>query len=102
MEERGRKPCSDRDAIFWHFPHYRGRGIPPYSIIRSGAWKLIKRYDGRPFELFNLNSDISESTDLSESMPEKVKEMDARLVAHLKAVNAKIPKPNPDYRAKAK
>jgi len=89
-----------RDAIYWHFPHYRGRGIPPYSIIRAGDWKLIKRYDGKPFELFDLGSDLSETTDLAAKMPDKVKELDARLAAWLKTTGARVPKPNPDYKPK--
>jgi arylsulfatase A len=90
-----------RDAIYWHFPHYRGGAIPPYSIIRQGDWKLIKRYDGRPFELFNLKDDLSEATDLSEKMPEKVRQLDARLTAFLKSAGAKVPRPNPDYKPRA-
>jgi len=91
-----------REAIFWHFPHYRGRGVPPYSIIRAGQWKLIKRYDGKPFELFNLHDDLSETTDLAAKMPDKVKELDAKLVAWLKATGAKVPKPNPNYQPRKK
>ncbi|UCG59701.1 MAG: sulfatase [Phycisphaerales bacterium] len=85
-----------RDAIFWHFPHYRGN-IVPYSIIRAGDWKLIKRYDGKRFELFNLKADMPETTDLSQKRPGKVKELDAKLIAWLRATDAKLPKPNPDY-----
>ncbi len=80
-----------RDSIFWHFPHFRGR-IVPYSIIRSGKWKLIKRYAGTPFELFNLEDDISEKRDLAGEMPGVVKELDAKLVAWLKATGAKVPR----------
>jgi arylsulfatase A len=84
----------NRVAIFWHFPHYRGE-IVPYSIIRAGDWKLIKRYEGKTFELFNLKDDLSEQTDLSEKMPEKVKELDNKLSNWLRACNAKLPRPNP-------
>jgi len=90
-----------RDAIFWHFPHYRG-GIVPYSIIRAGDWKLLKRYDGKTWELFNLKDDLSETTDLAEKHPDVVRRLDARLVAHLKTIGAKMPKPNPDYQPKRK
>ncbi|MGB2864801.1 MAG: sulfatase, partial [Sedimentisphaerales bacterium] len=83
----------DREAIFWHFPHYRGK-IVPYSIIRAGDWKLIKRYEGNTFELFNLEDDLSEENDLSEKMPEKVKELDAKLTDWLRATNARLPRPN--------
>jgi arylsulfatase A-like enzyme len=81
-----------RDAIFWHFPHYRGKGVVPYSIVRSGDWKLIRRYEGRSHELFDLRQDPSESTDLSDRMPERVKELDRRLDGWLRDVNARIPK----------
>lgn len=94
----------NRDAIFWHFPHYRGN-IVPYSIIREGDWKLIKRYEtsassvepGKTFELYNLNGDLSESNDLAEILPEKVRRLNAKLTRWLKLSSAKLPRPNPDY-----
>jgi len=92
-----------REAIYWHFPHFRGRGVPPYSIIRQGDWKLLKRYAGKPeFELFNLTKDLSEKKDLAPDMPEKVKELDAKLTAALKAQGAKIPRPNPNPKSAPK
>ena len=86
----------DREAIYWHFPHYRG-SVVPYSIVRAGDWKLIKRYEGKTFELFNLRDDLSETNELSEKMPEKARELDAKLTAWLKKTGAKMPRPNPDY-----
>jgi arylsulfatase A len=86
-----------RDALYWHFPHYRfARG--PYSIIRCGDWKLIKWYQEDGFELFNLAEDLSETRNLAEQMPDKVRQLDRKLAAWLKATGAKLPKPNPDYR----
>ena len=89
-----------RDAIYWHFPHYRQRDIVPYSIIRAGDWKLIKRYEGKTFELFKLDDDLGEKNDLSKQIPEKVRELDARLTTWLKETGAKLPKKNPDYKPK--
>lgn len=89
----------DREDIFWHFPHYRGR-IMPYSMVRSGSWKLLKRYHGKPYELFNLAEDIGEKEELSAKMPEKVKQLDAKLVEWLKKTGAKVPRLNPDYAGK--
>lgn len=86
----------NRHALYWHFPHYRGK-VVPYSIIRDGEWKLIKRYEGRPFELFNLKSDISEKNDLSEIYPTKTRQLDAKLRRWLRLTGAKLPKPNSDY-----
>jgi len=90
LKSNATKPLS-REAIFWHFPHYRG-DVVPYSIIRAGNWKLIKRYEGKTFELFNLQQDLSEQNDLSQKMPEKVKELDAKLSNWLKATGAKTPR----------
>jgi arylsulfatase A len=87
--------------LFWHFPHYRG-DIVPYSIIRDGDFKLIKRYDGETFELFNLKTDLSEKNELSQQMLEKVKELDTKLSKWLQAAGAKLPRPNPDYRPSPK
>jgi len=94
----------NRDTLFWHFPHYRGN-IMPYSIIRDGNWKLIKRYDtsassvepGKTFELYNLKGDLSESNDLSQVLPAKVRQLDAKLRRWLRLTGAKLPRPNPDY-----
>ena len=83
----------NRDAIYWHFPHYR-HNPGPYSIIREGDWKLIKFYEGQ-MELFDLKNDLGETKNLAASMTEKVKELESRLLAHLKSVGAKMPKPNP-------
>ena len=83
----------DRDAIYWQFPHYR-HNPGPYSIIREGDWKLIKFYEG-PMELFDLKNDLGETKNLASEMPEKVRELEGRLLAHLKSVGAKMPKLNP-------
>jgi arylsulfatase A-like enzyme len=86
-----------RDSIFWHFPHYRGE-IMPYSIVRTGDWKLIKRYEGTRFELYNLEEDLGEERDLADRFPDRVEELDGRLEAWLKDTGAKVPRVNPDYR----
>jgi len=85
-----RKGSLERDSIYWHFPHYRG-DVVPYSIIRKDTWKLIKRYEGKTFELFNLKEDLGEQQDLADKMPEKVKEMDAQLREWLEHTGAKLP-----------
>ena len=87
----------DRQDLFWHFPHYR---IPrgPYSIVRSGDWKLIKWYESGDRELYNLADDLGETKDLAKTMPDKASELDSKLTAWLKTVGAKMPRPNPAYR----
>jgi arylsulfatase A-like enzyme len=95
LKSNGKKRLG-REAIYWHFPHYRG-DVVPYSIIRAGDWKLIKRYEGKTFELFNLKTDLSEKNDLSEKMPGKVKELDTKLSDWLRTTGAKLPRLNPKY-----
>jgi arylsulfatase A len=90
----------NRDAIYWHFPHYR-HPPGPYSIIRSGDWKLIKWYEGG-FELYNLKNDLSEQNDQAAAMPKKVKTLDGQLMLELSRIGAKLPKPNPNYISKSK
>ena len=80
----------NRDALYWHFPHYR-HSPGPYSIIRSGDWKLIHYYEGI-YELYNLREDLAEAKNLAQALPEKVQELDAKLTRHLKAVGAKLPR----------
>ena len=92
----------DREALFWHFPHYRYRDVVPYSIIRAGEWKLIKRYEGKAFELYNLNDDIEEKFDLSEKMKDKVNNLDLKLTDWLKSAGAKMPMENPEYKPGSK
>ncbi len=87
-----------RPALYWHFPHYHRYTNSPFSIVRAGDWKLIKWYDRDTFELYNLREDISEANDLSDKMPEKVIELNADLETWLKSVEAKMPRPNPDYK----
>lgn len=87
-------------TLYWHFPHYR-HNQGPYSIIRDGDWKLIKWYEG-PTALFNLKDDPSEKKDLSSAMPEKLSELDRKLMAHLKGITDRIPIPNPKAPARRK
>jgi len=87
----------DRDAIYWHFPLYQARGCTPCSAVRAGDYKLIEYFEDYRVELYNLKNDIGETKDLSKINPAKAKELRAMLHRWRKAVNAQIPKPNPDY-----
>ena len=35
----------ERDAIFWHFPHYLVGRQTPASAVRMGDWKLIETFE---------------------------------------------------------
>ena len=86
-----------RDALFWHYPHYSNQGGRPGAAMRQADFKIVEWYEDGSVELYNLRDDIGESRNLAVQMPEKARDMKARLVAWLKEMNPEMPKPNPDY-----
>lgn len=86
-----------RNALYWHYPHYHPGGAVPYSAIREGDYKLIEYLEDRSVKLYNVKEDISESTDLSNRMPEKAADLRRKLADWRQSVNAQLPWPNPDY-----
>jgi len=86
-----------REAIYWHYPHYHPGGATPYGAIRARDWKLIEFYEDQHVELYHLKDDVGEKTDLAATMPEKAKDLRARLQAWRASVGAQMPTPNPQY-----
>ncbi|ARA94696.1 hypothetical protein AWN76_017075 [Rhodothermaceae bacterium RA] len=91
----------ERTALFWHFPHYRYDQVGPYSIVRSGDWKLIRYYDPEPYgvsrlELFNLAEDPGEQMNRAEAEPAVAQELENLLDAWIERVGARLPEPHPD------
>ena len=88
----------DREAIYWHYPHYSGGlGGRPSSAVRSGDWKLIEFFEDNRVELYNLRDDLGEQNDLAQANPEKAKALREMLHAWQKQIDAKFPTPNPNY-----
>lgn len=84
--------------LFWHYPHYHnGSKMVPAGAVRSGNYKLIEWYEpkllkhGKSVELFDLENDQSETTDLSESNPEKASELSQLLNDWRTKVDAQMP-----------
>ena len=57
----------DREAIFWHYPHYGNQGGTPGSSVRAGDCKLIEFFEDGRLELYNLANDIGEERNLAEA-----------------------------------
>jgi arylsulfatase A-like enzyme len=87
----------DRDALFWHYPHYHPGGATPYSAIRARDWKLIEFFEDDHVELYHLAEDAGESNDLAPTMPEKAEGLRARLASWRESVGAQLPRPNPAH-----
>lgn len=118
-----------REALFWHFPAYlqsyegmkkesrdtlfRSR---PVSVIRKGDWKLLQFHEewvldgGREnltennaVELYNLSSDIGETTNLAAVQVDKRDELLDDLITWQQEIGAPIPmEVNPAYETKVK
>jgi len=87
----------DRDAIYWHYPHYHPGGATPYSAIREGSWRLVHFYEDGRDELYDLGSDAGETTDLAGEQPDQAKLLRQQLDAWLADVGAQLPVPNPAH-----
>ena len=87
----------NREALFWHYPHYYPR-MTPASAIRTGDWKLIHYYEDNRIELFNLKTDPAETKNLAAAQPAKTKALRKKLDAWRKETDAKAPTKNPDWR----
>jgi uncharacterized sulfatase len=77
--------------LYWHFPHYGRMGL--VSSIRMGDYKLIEHLDDGGVELYDLRNDLSETTNLADSQPERVAAMKEKLQAWRKEVDAQMPSP---------
>lgn len=84
-------------SLYWNTPNnwtgtnLRHLGIGPTAAVRCGDYKLIYWWtDGRK-ELYNIKEDISETTDLSASMPDLTKELSENLGSYLRSVDAQCP-----------
>ncbi|MBT8396491.1 MAG: sulfatase [Gemmatimonadetes bacterium] len=81
-----------RDALYWHFPHYHGSGNRPSGAIRQGRWKLVEWFEDGEVELYDLESDLPERVDVSGSEPDRVAELLEKLRAWRDAVGANMPR----------
>lgn len=84
---------TERDSLFWHYPHYSNQGGFPGGAVRVDDWKLVERYEDGEVHLYNLANDIGERTDLKAQEPERVDAMRAELHNWYKSVDAKFLQP---------
>lgn len=89
---------------YWHYPHYHGSGMVPGGAVRSGNWKLIEWYEESilhegesAFELYDLENDIGETRNLSESNNEITQQLSADLKNWRERINAQMPVPNENF-----
>ena len=66
-------PGSQPVERFLYWEQYPNRGIS--QAVRWGKWKLIRQNIDRPFELYDLQADESETTNVAENYPGVVRTM---------------------------
>jgi arylsulfatase A-like enzyme len=101
----------DREAVYWHYPHYGNQGGVPGAAVRKGKWKLIYNFEpvkdasilpgsiinNCHVELYNLETDEEEHNEISAEHPEVSKELLMLIQKWQEDVEAKIPAPNTDF-----
>ncbi|WKN42938.1 sulfatase [Tunicatimonas pelagia] len=87
----------EREALYWHYPHYHPGGASPYSAIRQGNYKLIEFLEDEHLELYNLEDDIGEANNLISEVPEVANDLYNQLETWRNEVSAQDPVPNPQY-----
>jgi arylsulfatase A-like enzyme len=77
--------------LFWHYPHYGNQGGNPSSIVREGKWKLIHYYEDGHQELYDLEADPGEQTDVLAENGDVAERLSDLLQAYLEKTNANMP-----------
>jgi hypothetical protein len=75
-------------SLVFHFPFWTPFGAEPVTAIREGDWKLLRMWRTGESLLFNLADDIGERRNLANAMPDKAKDLHAKLTTYLASVKA--------------
>lgn len=94
----GKEDSLDREAVYWHYPHYGNQGGTPGSSLRSGRWKYIEFYEDNSRHLFDLETDVAEKKDVAALHPDLVERFHGMLAGWLRDCDAAFPTPNPDFK----
>ena len=87
-----------RDSLVFHWPHYQhDKKSKPDTTIQRGNYKLHYWWEDGRVELFDLESDLSETTDLAADLPEVASDLQNQLFDYLKEINAQLPTVNEAY-----
>ena len=99
----GERDAPEREAIYSHFPHYViATNNLPSTAVWFEQWKLVKEYGEGPgrgpaFRLYDLDADISETTDVSADHPQLVRKLAAMIDSHVAEIGGLLPVLNPRY-----
>ena len=69
----------------------------PQGAMRKGSWKLIESFDPQGLQLYNLDEDPGETTNLAKENNELTMSLLKELQDWRQEVDAELMRPNPDY-----
>ena len=69
----------------------------PQGAMRKGSWKLIEGFDPAGLQLYNLEKDPGETTNLARENNELTMSLLKELQDWRQEVDAELMRPNPDY-----
>jgi arylsulfatase A len=93
--EKADEEFSNRN-LYFHYPHYRT--AMPVSAMVSGDRKVMHFYEAPEIPMmFNIADDIGEVRNIAKTRLVEHKVLYTEMVQYLEEVEARIPKPNPDY-----
>ena len=94
------------EPMFTYFPAPPPvpNALPPAMTVHDGKWKLIRLFhqgenykEEHDYLLFDLENDISETTNVAAEYPTEVERLDALLENHIQETGAVVPIPNPRF-----
>jgi arylsulfatase A-like enzyme/lysophospholipase L1-like esterase len=86
----------EREALYWHYPHYGNQGGAPGAAIRMGKWKLIEWYENNTIEVFDLEKDLAEQNNVAAKFPDVKDKLLMMLHNWQKEQHAAMPSVNPN------
>ena len=101
---KGDEAVFKREALYWHYPHYKAVTLP-YSSIRKSDYKLIVYHEqelsphgGKAPELFNLKEDPGETRNLADEKPGIKESLYQDILSYREKMDAQMPEINPEYK----
>lgn len=86
------------EYLVFHWPHYQiAKHSTPDTTLLMAGWKLHYWWETGNVQLYHLDQDLGESSDVASQFPDRAAQMKATLQGYLKTVNAQLPVPNANY-----
>mgnify|MGYP006278669347 CR=1 FL=1 len=81
--------------LVWYYPHVwgaKGPGIEPFAALRRGSLKVVYFFEGDRTELYDVESDPSETRDLAQERAAEATRLRDDLLAALRAAGRALPR----------